>query len=162
MPRNNTPTARRPAPSRARGFTLIESLVALLVLSIGLLGIAAMQLASLQANNGAFQRTQATFLAQDIADRMRANRTAAINGEYDFAFGTAAPDAPATVAEGDIALWKARLAATLPAAASGDPDDAPDAEIDTDVATNTVTISIRWDDSKGEEVIQQFDMRTRL
>lgn len=153
---------RRPAPSRARGFTLIESLVALLVLSIGLLGIAAMQLASLQANNGAFQRTQATFLAQDIADRMRANRNAALAGEYDFAFGTAAPDAPATVAEGDIALWKARLAATLPAAASGDEDDAPDAEIDTDPATNTVTISIRWDDSKGEEVLQQFDMRTRL
>ena len=68
--------AARPRAAAA-GFTLIESLVALLVLSIGLLGVAAMQLASLQANNGAFQRTQATFLAQDIADRMRANREAA-------------------------------------------------------------------------------------
>lgn len=162
MSRPHIPLVARPRAARARGFTLIESLVALLVLSIGLLGIAAMQLASLQANNGAFQRTQATFLAQDMADRMRANRTAAINGEYDFEFGTAAPDEPATVAEGDIALWKGRLAATLPAAASGDEADAPDAEISTDLATNTVTISIRWDDSKGEEDAQQFDMRTRL
>ena len=97
-----------------------------------------------------------------MADRMRANRTAAIGQEYDFDFGTAAPDEPDTIAEGDIAVWKARLAATLPAAASGDADDAPDAEISTDPATNTVTISIRWDDSKGEEAPQQFDMRTRL
>ena len=51
----------RPVPRpRIDGFTLIESLVALLVLSIGLLGVAAMQLSSLQSNNGAFQRTQAT------------------------------------------------------------------------------------------------------
>ena len=84
----------RPTPNtrhRHRGFTLIEALVALVVLSIGLLGVAALQLASLQANYGASQRTQATFLAQDIVDRMRANRDAAVAGDYDIDFGDAAP-----------------------------------------------------------------------
>ena len=159
---HHRPRAAYPSRRRSGGFTLIESLVALLVLSIGLLGVAAMQLASLQANNGAFQRTQATFLAQDITDRMRANRAAALAGDYDFNFGDAAPVAPASVAEDDIFAWKARLSATLPAGASGDADDQPDAEIVTDVATNTVTVSIRWDDSKGEEDLLTFDMRTRL
>jgi type IV pilus assembly protein PilV len=152
----------RPLRARAAGFTLIEALIALLVLSIGLLGVAAMQLASLQANNGAFQRTQATFLAQDIADRMRANRRAALDGEYDFDFGDAAPVAPATIAEDDIVAWRDRLAATLPAGASGADGDRPDASIQTDPATSTVTVSIRWDDSKGEEDLLTFDMRTRL
>ena len=152
--------ARRPARPRAAdgGFTLIESLVALLVLSIGLLGVAAMQLASLQANNGAFQRTQATFLAQDIADRMRANRTAAMSGDYDFALGDAAPVGPATVAEEDIAAWKTRLAATLPQGAV----EPPDAAIAVDPATGVALITIVWDDSKGEEDLLTFDMRTRL
>jgi type IV pilus assembly protein PilV len=157
-----TTTPRFVRPRAARGFTLIESLVALLVLSIGLLGVAAMQLSSLQANNGAFQRTQATFLAQDMADRMRANRRAALDQEYDMAYGDAAPNAPATVAENDIVAWKDRLAATLPAAASGEAEDAPDAEIETDVATETVTISIRWDDSRGDDDPLEFTMRTRL
>jgi type IV pilus assembly protein PilV len=161
---SHTMTRRKPGLPRRRhdGFTLIESLVALLVLSIGLLGVAAMQLSSLQANNGAFQRTQATFLAQDIADRMRANRRAALDGEYDMDYGDAAPNAPATVAENDIVLWKNRLAATLPAAASGEEEDAPDAQIVTNVADETVTIRIRWDDSRGAEAAQEFAMRTRL
>jgi type IV pilus assembly protein PilV len=141
------------------GFTLIEALVALLVLSVGLLGVAAMQLSSLQANNGAFQRTQATFLAQDMADRMRANRVAAITGQaYDFDLGDAAPVAPATIAEQDIVAWKTRLAATLPEGAV----DAPDSAVDVDVVTGVASITIRWDDSKGEEDVLEFVMRTRL
>ncbi len=147
--------------SRSRGvggFTLIEALVALLVLSIGLLGVAAMQLASLQANNGAFQRTQATFLAQDIADRMRANRGAAIAEQYDFDLGDATPVAPATVAEQDIVAWKARLVATLPQGES----EPPDAAVDVDPLTGVALITIRWDDSKGAENMMEFDMRTRL
>jgi type IV pilus assembly protein PilV len=145
-----------------RGFTLVEALVALLVLSIGLLGVAAMQLSSLQANNGAFQRSQATFLAQDIADRMRANRVRALAGDYDFAFGTAAPATPATTAETDIAAWKARLGIVLPPAASGNVADDPDASVQTDVASGIVTISIRWDDSRGADGLLTFTMRTRV
>lgn len=145
-------------PGRAAGFTLIEALIALLVLSIGLLGVAAMQLTSLRANNGAFQRTQATFLAQDIADRMRANRTAALAGDYDCALGDAAPASPATIAEADIAAWKARVAATLPQGAT----EPPDAAVVVDPGTGIALIKIVWDDSKGEDELLTFDMRTRL
>src|SRR4030095_5211790 len=74
----------------ARGTTLIETLVALLVLSIGLLGIAGMQMTSLQNNRGAHLRSQAQVLSYDIADRMRANRIAALAGGYVIAFGATA------------------------------------------------------------------------
>lgn len=72
------------------GFSLIEVLVALLVLSIGLLGLAALQTTSLQYNTGSYSRTQATLLAYDIMDRMRANSTGFTAGNYDVADNTAA------------------------------------------------------------------------
>ena len=55
------------------GFTLIEVLVAMLVLAVGLLGLAGLQATSLRNNQSAYNRSQATQLAYDIADRMRAN-----------------------------------------------------------------------------------------
>ncbi len=58
-------------PRHSRGFTLIEALVALVVLSIGLLGIAALYLDSLRAGRTAIYRTQAVNLAADLADRLR-------------------------------------------------------------------------------------------
>lgn len=60
---------------RGRGFTLVEVLIALIVLSIGLLGIAAMYVETLRANRSALYRTQAISLASDLADRIRSNRT---------------------------------------------------------------------------------------
>lgn len=67
----------------SRGFTLIEILVALVVLSVGLLGLAGMQLTGLRYNYGAYTRTQATLMAYDIIDRMRANTIGVANGDYD-------------------------------------------------------------------------------
>jgi type IV pilus assembly protein PilV len=56
------------------GFSLVEALVALLVLSIGMLGIAALYIESLRSGRTALLRTQAVTLAADMADRIRANR----------------------------------------------------------------------------------------
>jgi type IV pilus assembly protein PilV len=56
-----------------QGFTLLEVLIALLVLSIGLLGLAALQTTGLRSNEMASMRTTSTMLAYDITDRMRAN-----------------------------------------------------------------------------------------
>lgn len=56
-----------------RGFTLIEVLVALIILSVGLLGLAALQTRANQAEVESYQRAQAMLLANDIADRIRAN-----------------------------------------------------------------------------------------
>ena len=58
---------------RNGGFTLIEVLIAMLVIVVGLLGVATMQIASFQANQGAYARSQAVYLAQDILDRIRSN-----------------------------------------------------------------------------------------
>ena len=55
------------------GFTLLEVLIALLILSIGLLGLASLQTNGLRSNQMASMRTTATQLAYDIADRMHAN-----------------------------------------------------------------------------------------
>lgn len=65
--------------SQQHGFTLVEVLVALIVLSVGLLGIAAMYVESLRANRDALVRTQAIALASDLADRIRSNRLPANN-----------------------------------------------------------------------------------
>ena len=65
------PLIRRPL--RARGFSMLEVLLALVVLSVGLLGAAAMLLDSLHTHGGASRRINATQLACDMADRIRAN-----------------------------------------------------------------------------------------
>lgn len=57
-------------PNASRGFTLIEALIALLVLSIGLLGVAAMQLKALQGAHAAYQRSIASLAAQDAQERL--------------------------------------------------------------------------------------------
>jgi type IV pilus assembly protein PilV len=64
---------KTPGTNKYRGFTLLEVMVALLVLSIGLLGLAMLQATNLQYNTDAYTRTQATLFAYDIIDRMRAN-----------------------------------------------------------------------------------------
>jgi type IV pilus assembly protein PilV len=118
---------------RAKGFTLVEALIALLALSIGLLGVAALQMTGLKANLSAAWRTQATYLAYDILDRMRANRTAI--GSYATGFG--ALPSPGGVAQSDLTAWRANIAAALPGGTGA-------------VAVNgqTVTVQIQWDDER--------------
>jgi type IV pilus assembly protein PilV len=127
--------------SRSRGFTLIEALVSLLVLSIGLLGVASLQLSSLRANSSAAARSQATFLAYDIADRMRANRNAAKAGLYDIDFGDATAATPATVAERDLKDWLARVTDALGATAKARVRKLSDSMYE---------VMIRWDDTHGD------------
>lgn len=74
---------------KQNGTTLIEVLIAVVVLSIGLVGLAALQTLSMKNNHSAYLRTQATFLAYDMVDRMRANLAQADTGAYVMAFGTA-------------------------------------------------------------------------
>ena len=69
-----------PTPDRQAGFTLIEILIAVIVLSIGLLGVATLQLTSKRGNFEAMQRASATMYAEDLVERMRANPGAL--GEY--------------------------------------------------------------------------------
>jgi len=96
--------------SKFTGFTLVEVLVALVVLSIGLLGIAALYVETLRANRSALVRTQAITLASDLADRIRSNRDPA--------------DAYITRTEGgradlDLDQWEADIVDRLPSGSSG-------------------------------------------
>lgn len=109
---------------RVHGFTLVEVLVALLVLAIGLLGLAALQTMGVKFNQESYLRSQATMIAYDIVDRIRANPTGKTAGYYDTVSATAtytAPNClgavnctPANIATYDLANWKARIAASLP------------------------------------------------
>lgn len=146
------PTLRR----HVTGLTLIEVLVALLVLSIGILGLATLQTASLNFNNASAQRTQATVLAYDMADRMRANRAAAMAGEYDLALpgappACAAPAAVGTVAVQDLSTWQMALACRLPLGTGSIARNG-----------NEVTLSVVWDDSHGNETPLQLQFTTEL
>lgn len=75
--------AMQARPTCERGFSLLEVLIALLVLSVGLLGIAGLQTFSLQFNHQSYERTQATLLVSDITERITANPLAARAGGYD-------------------------------------------------------------------------------
>ena len=92
----------------SRGFTLLEVLVALVVLSIGLLGLSGMQTSSLRNNHSAMLRSQATAAVNDILDRMRANRDSAVDGDYDINYG-ATPTAATCSGSGCSATDVARL-----------------------------------------------------
>ena len=98
------------------GFTLLEILIALLVLSIGLLGMAGLQATSLRNSHDAYVTTRATYLAHDMADRMRANRSALAT--YTGLSGVShdcvtVSCSPTDIAENDISEWLAEVQ-TLP------------------------------------------------
>jgi type IV pilus assembly protein PilV len=95
-----------------RGFTLVEALVALLVLSVGLLGIAALYVETLRASRMSLYRTQAVNFATDLADRMRANRVPA--NAYACGSPCVAANGGNAVADADLADWMARIGTALP------------------------------------------------
>jgi len=74
----------------AQGFTLLEVMIALFVLGIGLIGVAGLQSVSTSMSAQSAKRSQAVMLAQDMADRMRANQEAVDAGNYDMG-GAASP-----------------------------------------------------------------------
>jgi len=76
---------------RQRGFNLLEVLIALIVLSVGLLGLAALQNMGLRLGNESYQRTQATMLIYEMIDRMRANAAGVQAGDYALSTTNTAP-----------------------------------------------------------------------
>ncbi|MEK6807273.1 MAG: type IV pilus modification protein PilV [Pseudomonadota bacterium] len=69
--------------TKEAGFTLTEILVTMAILSFGLMGIAAMQVVGVRANQGSYFRSQATFIASDMAERLYSNRVATRAFAYD-------------------------------------------------------------------------------
>lgn len=142
-----------------RGFTLIEILVAILVLSIGLLGLAGLQATGLQSNHSGYLRSQATIFAYEMADRLRANRSTAISGSYNIALTDSAPSGTA-IQDADRSDWINRLGAALPAG-----DGAVSCSTTTDANGETTcvcTLTVQWNDTRKSGESQQFIMTTQI
>lgn len=103
---------------KVRGFTLIEVLIALIIMSVGMLGIAGLYVHSMQAGRTSMFRHNAVILAGDIADRIRANPRAAAayagaGLDNNCVDGGVNCD-PAQMAAHDIFLWDQQAVNTLP------------------------------------------------
>ncbi|CAG1021055.1 hypothetical protein DOJK_00751 [Patescibacteria group bacterium] len=150
------------------GFTLIEVLIAMLVLAIGLLGLATLQTYSLRANLSAYTRGQATQLLYDMSDRMRANTAAAkaststtgyliTNTNTDTRTASATINTStepcrlttnttcdaAALAKYDLIEWKTAVASTLPMGI---------ACITSNANNEVFTLYITWDDNRSGDV----------
>jgi len=138
-------TTRPISPRRTeRGFSLVEAMVSLVVISVGMIGMAALYGQGLGAGRTALYRTIAVNLAADMADRIRVNRVA--GAAYAGTPGTAdacGPESegctPEEMAASDLFIWNEQIAAQLPAAsgsvafAAGDPA--------------TFTITVTWQET---------------
>lgn len=132
---------------------MLELLIAVIIVSVGLLGIASMQVIGLRNNHSAYMRSQATILAYDMVDRMRANSAAALAAQYDIAIADAAPACAAAVAACDLNSWLTRLNSTL-----------PNGEGSVSVSgVGAVTVIVQWtDDRDNPSDTLQFQFDTRL
>jgi type IV pilus assembly protein PilV len=158
--------------SGARGFTLVEVLVSLVILSIGLLGIAKLMLLSSHSNDSAYLRSQATDLAYQMLDYMRSNiaqagstgtppyayTTLATTAATDPGFTCVAAAACANLAAYDVYQWKLRLNANNGVAPPGAPGALPNGQGSVTAATaangqTTVTIVVSWDDSVAQSTL---------
>lgn len=143
--------------SAQRGTTLIEVLVTLVLISVGLLGVAALQLTSLRSNQEAYVRSQASVLAADILDRMRTNQKGVRAGQYAALGVGALPNdrgTSGTPGGDDMAAWQDAIDATLPGGAPyGEVGVTPDGRV--------VTVTISWaergsETSAATKVLEQF------
>lgn len=114
--------------SMERGSTLLEVLVSIVIIAFGLLGLAGLQATSVKGNHSAYLRSQATLLAYDMGERMRAAREDTQNGTYDEGS-----------AEAERTTWDQLIVRSLGAGSIGQ------------VARNGnfVTITVSWDDNRG-------------
>ncbi|SEA51531.1 type IV pilus modification protein PilV [Marinobacterium iners] len=122
--------------AKQSGFNIVEVIIAMLIITIGLLGLLSMQVYTLKGNQSSYLRSQATILAYELADAMRAQRFEALDGGFDDGAG------------GYRTNWDARLAATLGGGAAAN-------VVRND---NEVQITINWNDQRGEVVDDAGDV----
>jgi type IV pilus assembly protein PilV len=157
------------------GVSLIEVLMAVLVFSVGLIGLSGLLVTSLRSNQVGYQRTQAEFIAMSMADRMRANPLAVWSGGYNSATypltgtqacTTASACTPAKLALRDQYLWSTQLTTFLPnatasiACTNGATPDATQLLVRPPYAGNCV-MRINWTErAAGDSTHQDTGTRT--
>jgi len=143
------------------GFSMLEVLIAIVIFSFGLLGVAGLQLGSLASSHSAQMRSVATTLAFDVADRMRANRAAVLAGNYN---ATAAVDnqcqlthyndrhatpancTPAQLAADDLYDWQQAIAGSLPTGSGTVCIDSTPNTAACDNLGNRYSVRVEWND----------------
>jgi len=140
----NLRNTQSPTLRRLSGFSLVEVLIALVIMSVGMLGIAGLYVQSMQAGRTSIFRHNAVTLASDVADRIRANPTAGIfyegiGGNNNCVLGNVDCN-PSQMAANDIDLWKDQADTMLP---NGDVA----ITFDDNVNPPTYEIAISWDEA---------------
>lgn len=136
---------------KQHGVSLIEVLVAVLILATGLLGMMSLQGAGMYSSSSSHQRYQAVSMANEIVDRMSVNRAAVTDNQYDLAgvvvddpgndcTSSTSPCSEAQLAAADLFEWTTNLASMLPDGR---------AWITNDDGENQVTIVIGWNDDRN-------------
>jgi type IV pilus assembly protein PilV len=147
-----------PRPLAAQqGASLIEVLIAVLILGVGMLGIAAMQATALRNGQSSLERSQAVIQTYTILDVLRANRTNAIAGYYNTAgsgpqcsaavVDTSAPSGQQS-AQGDLNQWLSSLKQTVGTASDTTTCGRVSCVTNT-LSGGTCTVVVQWDDSRG-------------
>lgn len=126
-------------PRMQRGVGLIEVMVAVLVLGVGLLGIAAMQTTALRNSQSSLERGQAVMQTYAILDAMRANVAVARIGGYNLSTMTCSQPDAGLLAANDLRDWIGSLKQSLNDSACGQ----------INCGSLSCEISVQWDDSRG-------------
>ena len=126
-----------------RGFSLVEVLIALIIMSVGMLGIASLYVTSMQAGRTSLFRHNAVTLAGDVADRMRANPVAlaayaGVGADNSCTDGTTTCSNVQMAAQ-DIFLWDQQALASLP-------NGSVTVAVDQNPTPPVYTITIAWDE----------------
>jgi type IV pilus assembly protein PilV len=129
-------------------------LVSVLVLSVGLLGAAALQLGAVRNNQSNYEQAQMTVLSQGMLDSMRSNLAGVTAGAYQTGGYTCTAPAGATLAATDLAQWLGGLQTQINPSACGS----------INCVGSDCTVGIRWNDSRatGGSAAQAFTLRSRL
>lgn len=152
--RNQSSRVRRVSRAGQGGATMIEVLVSVVIISVGLLGIAGLQLMAMRNSQGALQDSLATMYTYSILDSMRANVTAARDGDYNVNEMCDAPE-PDGLVEADQAFWIDAVQEQLGPSACGT------IECDDD---DLCTVTIEWSDSgdRDGELPRSIETETQL
>ena len=134
-------------PGNSRGDTMIEVLVTVLILAVGVLGAATLQITTLKNLNSSYYSSVAEMFTDDFSERMRANPVAALADDYVHnAEPGAFPDCAgsactnAQLAAYDVGSWWAGMNAVLPS---------PSGTVSRNAGTNTFVVTVRWDDDRS-------------
>ena len=128
------------ARRRQRGVGLLEVMIAILVMAIGMLGIAALQATALKNAESSMERSQAVVQSYAILDAMRANPGVAKTGGYNYALSAAcAVPGTGSLESSDVTTWLQSIQKSLGADACGG----------IACVGSTCTVQVRWDDSRA-------------